>query len=113
MSSIAAQLEKIKSASSAADIIKSRTESTTRKSLLYSEKDASKLDFQKLHELALVSLQELCSEQNIQLSEGVVDTLFSERSLSCQRLNLSKAENEKLGVLVKKFFEETQRYRMV
>ena len=113
MSSIAAQLSKIKSASSAAEIIQSRTESTTKKSLIYSQKDANKLDFNKLHQLANEALEELRSEQNLQLSESVEETLFSERALSCQRLNMSKAENEKIGILVKKFFSETQRYALL
>jgi hypothetical protein len=113
MSSIAAQLSKIKSASSAAEIIQSRTESTTKKSLIYSQKDANKLDFNKLHQLATEALEELRSEQNLQLSESVEETLFSERALSCQRLNMSKAENEKIGILVKKFFSETQRYALL
>ena len=113
MSSIAAQLSKIKSASSAAEIIQSRTESTTKKSLIYSQKDANKLDFNKLHQLANEALEELRSEQNLQLSECVEETLFSERALSCQRLNMSKAENEKISILVKNFFSETQRYALL
>ena len=71
-SSISAQLQQLRTATTETiDRRINESAKATRKSLLYSEKDAAKLDFNKLFELAVSGVDELINSHAVEIEEDV------------------------------------------